>query len=201
MPRTFVWHPGRGPKTDGEERADHGQGPHQAGPERHRALVADEPDARGDRPQAPPGRGDQAGFTRRCVDNSSRCATSSRWCPSRSKTVATEKIGLHNLSPMPGSNRDRKRLGRGPGSGTGKTSGKGHKGIKARAGHHGPGGGKPQLRGRSDAAHASAAEARLHQSVPRGGERHPPRPAREARGRGDARQRCARRGSCGARVR
>jgi large subunit ribosomal protein L15 len=61
--------------------------------------------------------------------------------------VATEKIGLHNLSAMPGSNRDRKRLGRGPGSGTGKTSGKGHKGIKARAGHHGPGGGKPGFEG------------------------------------------------------
>ena len=57
------------------------------------------------------------------------------------------KIGLHNLMPAPGSHRDRKRLGRGPGSGTGKTSGKGHKGIKARAGHHGPGGGKPQFEG------------------------------------------------------
>jgi len=57
------------------------------------------------------------------------------------------KIGLHNLSPAPGSHRDRKRLGRGPGSGTGKTSGKGHKGIKARAGHHGPGGGKPHFEG------------------------------------------------------
>ena len=42
---------------------------------------------------------------------------------------------------------NRKRLGRGPGSGTGKTSGKGHKGIKARAGHHGPGGGKPHFEG------------------------------------------------------
>jgi large subunit ribosomal protein L15 len=58
-----------------------------------------------------------------------------------------EKIGLHNLSPAPGSTKNRKRLGRGPGSGTGKTSGKGHKGIKARAGHHGPGGGKPQFEG------------------------------------------------------
>ena len=58
-----------------------------------------------------------------------------------------DKIGLHNLSPAPGSTRNRKRLGRGPGSGTGKTSGKGHKGIKARAGHHGPGGGKPQFEG------------------------------------------------------
>jgi large subunit ribosomal protein L15 len=57
------------------------------------------------------------------------------------------KIGLHNLSPAPGSTKPRKRLGRGPGSGTGKTSGKGHKGIKARSGHHGPGGGKPQFEG------------------------------------------------------
>ena len=61
--------------------------------------------------------------------------------------MTTDKIGLHNLSPAPGSHRDRKRLGRGPGSGTGKTSGKGHKGIKARSGHHGPGGGKPQFEG------------------------------------------------------
>jgi large subunit ribosomal protein L15 len=57
------------------------------------------------------------------------------------------KIGLHNLTPAPGSTKNRKRLGRGPGSGTGKTSGKGHKGIKARAGHHGPGGGKPHFEG------------------------------------------------------
>src|SRR5439155_2441435 len=57
------------------------------------------------------------------------------------------KIGLHNLSSAPGSTKNRKRLGRGPGSGTGKTSGKGHKGIKARAGHHGPGGGKPRFEG------------------------------------------------------
>ena len=59
----------------------------------------------------------------------------------------TDKIGLNTLSPAPGSHRNRKRLGRGPGSGTGKTSGKGHKGIKARAGHHGPGGGKPHFEG------------------------------------------------------
>lgn len=60
---------------------------------------------------------------------------------------APKKIGLHNLSPAIGSHRNRKRLGRGPGSGTGKTSGKGMKGSKARAGHHGPGGGKPQFEG------------------------------------------------------
>lgn len=58
-----------------------------------------------------------------------------------------EKIGLHNLKPAPGSHRDRKRLGRGPGSGTGKTAGKGHKGSMARTGHGGPGGGKPHFEG------------------------------------------------------
>jgi len=58
-----------------------------------------------------------------------------------------EKIGLHNLTSAPGSHRDRRRLGRGPGSGTGKTSGKGHKGSMARAGHGGPGGGKPGFEG------------------------------------------------------
>ncbi len=39
---------------------------------------------------------------------------------------------LENLHPAPGSNRSKKRLGRGPGSGKGGTSGKGHKGQKAR---------------------------------------------------------------------
>jgi large subunit ribosomal protein L15 len=69
--------------------------------------------------------------------------------PDRKKTTeeSVPKIGLHNLSPAIGSHRNRKRLGRGPGSGTGKTSGKGHKGSKARAGHHGHGGGKPQFEG------------------------------------------------------
>ncbi|MGQ0715011.1 MAG: 50S ribosomal protein L15 [Gemmatimonadaceae bacterium] len=56
-------------------------------------------------------------------------------------------MGLHNLTPARGSHRDRKRVGRGPGSGHGKTSGKGHKGSKARAGHGGPGGGKPHFEG------------------------------------------------------
>ena len=44
---------------------------------------------------------------------------------------------LHKLGRPEGANTDRKRLGRGPGSGKGKTSGKGHKGQKARTGHHG----------------------------------------------------------------
>lgn len=59
----------------------------------------------------------------------------------------TEQIGLHNLSPAPGSHRSRRRVGRGPGSGLGKTSGKGHKGSMARSGHGGPGGGKPHFEG------------------------------------------------------
>ena len=46
-------------------------------------------------------------------------------------------VDLSNLGRPKGAHRDKKRLGRGPGSGTGKTSGKGHKGQKARTGHHG----------------------------------------------------------------
>ncbi len=41
---------------------------------------------------------------------------------------------VHELYPAPGSTKNRKRIGQGTGSGTGKTSGKGHKGQKARAG-------------------------------------------------------------------
>jgi large subunit ribosomal protein L15 len=41
---------------------------------------------------------------------------------------------LNSLKPGPGSKKARRRLGRGTGSGLGKTSGKGHKGQKARAG-------------------------------------------------------------------
>jgi large subunit ribosomal protein L15 len=41
---------------------------------------------------------------------------------------------LHDLHPSPGSKTKKKRLGRGPGSGLGKTAGKGHKGLLARSG-------------------------------------------------------------------
>ncbi len=47
---------------------------------------------------------------------------------------ADERIGLHSLRPAPGARRARKRVGRGHGSGTGKTSGRGHKGAGARSG-------------------------------------------------------------------
>jgi large subunit ribosomal protein L15 len=48
--------------------------------------------------------------------------------------MAEKTITLSNLKPARGSHQNRKRLGRGPGSGLGKTSGKGHKGHKARTG-------------------------------------------------------------------
>ena len=46
----------------------------------------------------------------------------------------SERIGLHSLKPAPGSRKPRKRIGRGEGSGTGKTSGRGHKGAGSRSG-------------------------------------------------------------------
>jgi large subunit ribosomal protein L15 len=47
---------------------------------------------------------------------------------------SAEDVGLHSLKPAPGSRRDRKRVGRGHGSGHGKTAGRGHKGAGARSG-------------------------------------------------------------------
>lgn len=52
-------------------------------------------------------------------------------------------MDLSNLKPASGSTKNRKRLGRGPGSGTGKTAAKGHKGQNARSG----GGVKPGFEG------------------------------------------------------
>jgi large subunit ribosomal protein L15 len=48
--------------------------------------------------------------------------------------MAEERIGLHNLKPAPGSRRLRKRVGRGEGSGYGKTAGRGQKGWGSRSG-------------------------------------------------------------------
>src|SRR6202451_157433 len=45
-----------------------------------------------------------------------------------------ERIGLHTLKPAPGSRKTRKRVGRGEGSGTGKTAGRGQKGYGSRSG-------------------------------------------------------------------
>src|SRR5436305_3691637 len=44
-------------------------------------------------------------------------------------------IGIHNIGAPKGANKDKKRVGRGPGSGWGKTSGRGHKGQKSRSGY------------------------------------------------------------------
>ena len=44
-------------------------------------------------------------------------------------------IGLNNLTVPDGSTHKKKRVGRGPGSGLGKTSGRGHKGQKSRSGY------------------------------------------------------------------
>ena len=46
----------------------------------------------------------------------------------------TEEIGLHNLKPNPGSRHRKKRIGRGEGSGLGKTAGRGQKGAGSRSG-------------------------------------------------------------------
>ena len=45
-----------------------------------------------------------------------------------------QRIGLHTLKPAPGSRKARKRVGRGEGSGTGKTAGRGQKGAGSRSG-------------------------------------------------------------------
>ena len=54
--------------------------------------------------------------------------------PATDKKESEERIGLHNLKPAKGARRPRKRVGRGEGSGTGKTSGRGQKGYGSRSG-------------------------------------------------------------------
>ena len=54
--------------------------------------------------------------------------------PPEPEEIDPKDIGLHSLKPAPGSRKPRKRVGRGHGSGTGKTSGRGHKGAGARSG-------------------------------------------------------------------
>ncbi len=44
-------------------------------------------------------------------------------------------LKLNNLSPEKGARRNKKRVGRGPGSGLGKTAGRGHKGARSRSGY------------------------------------------------------------------
>lgn len=52
----------------------------------------------------------------------------------KTEETPAEAIGLHNLKPAPGSRKPRKRVGRGEGSGLGKTSGRGQKGYGSRSG-------------------------------------------------------------------
>ena len=49
-------------------------------------------------------------------------------------TLSAEDVALHTIGPAPGSRKPRKRVGRGHGSGHGKTSGRGHKGAGSRSG-------------------------------------------------------------------
>jgi large subunit ribosomal protein L15 len=52
----------------------------------------------------------------------------------RDEDIKPEDVNLHSLQPAEGSRKPRKRVGRGHGSGHGKTSGRGHKGYGSRAG-------------------------------------------------------------------
>ena len=49
--------------------------------------------------------------------------------------LAPDEVGLHSVRPKAGSRHARKRVGRGAGSGLGKTSGRGHKGAGSRSGN------------------------------------------------------------------
>ena len=69
----------------------------------------------------------------------------------------SDVMRLNSLSPAPGAKKNAKRVGRGIGSGTGKTAGRGHKGQKARSG----GGIRPWIRGRPDAITEASPEVRI----------------------------------------
>ncbi|BGP38449.1 YmL10 [Rhodotorula kratochvilovae] len=94
-------------------------------------------------------------------------ATSRRPSPSpapaqgASRAYASEATHLGNLAPHPGSTKDRKRIGRGIGSGRGGTSGRGHKGQGARSGN-----GKP-------AAHFEGGQTPLTRAFPKRGFTNP----------------------------
>jgi large subunit ribosomal protein L15 len=75
-------------------------------------------------------RGGQAG--KRGRGETKRTVASRR--PSPAATPQERRLTLSSLSPAEGSTQSRKRVGRGPGSGLGKTSGRGNKGHKARTG-------------------------------------------------------------------
>ncbi|GAA5950022.1 hypothetical protein JCM3765_004167 [Sporobolomyces pararoseus] len=78
-----------------------------------------------------------------------------------SRTYATHISTLGNLSPAPGSTHNRKRIGRGIGSGRGGTSGRGHKGQGARSGN-----GKPKL-------HFAGGQTPITRAFPKRGFKNP----------------------------
>jgi large subunit ribosomal protein L15 len=76
--------------------------------------------------------------TRRAAKRGAEAATSPA-APPRARRAVTDTrpaaAGPHDLRPSPGATHARKRVGRGPGSGHGKTAGRGHKGQKSRSGY------------------------------------------------------------------
>ncbi len=63
-----------------------------------------------------------------------RVAAAAAGSPEPARAVPVR--GIHDLRPASGATRNRKRVGRGPGSGHGKTAGRGSKGQKSRSGYH-----------------------------------------------------------------
>lgn len=76
--------------------------------------------------------------------------------PEEKEEKTQAAINLSNLKPTPGSKHAKKRVGRGPGSGHGKTSGRGHKGFNSRAG----GGVRPGYEGGQMPLHMRVAKLR-----------------------------------------
>lgn len=73
------------------------------------------------------------------------------------------RLGLNTLSPSPGSRRPRRRVGRGTGSGFGKTAGRGHKGQRSRAGE----GRRPRFEGGQTPLHRRIPKFGFHSRVGR----------------------------------
>ena len=72
-------------------------------------------------------------------------------------------MNLHDLGPAKGARKRRKRIGRGPGSGHGKTSGKGHKGLVSQIRWSEPTG--RRVRRRPDAPDPSSAEVWIYERI------------------------------------
>jgi large subunit ribosomal protein L15 len=69
-------------------------------------------------------------------DREPAAASAEATAPSREEAVTRPRwTGVQDLRPAPGATRSRKRVGRGPGSGHGKTAGRGSKGQKSRSGY------------------------------------------------------------------